>query len=131
MSCPHLGVLDIYTMISKVRIVGSMKSQVEMECPEVGRLMPGSMPLALLNEAGKCIGRASISKGDDDFDGEFEAIVIADKLNDVKVNLVAVLTYWIMIIEWKGEVAERIGLGVVTAESWSKANPVWRDVQLG
>jgi hypothetical protein len=131
MSCPHLGVLDIYTMISKVRIVGSMKSQAEMECPKVGRLIPGLMPLALLNEAGKCIGRASISKGDDDFDGEFEAIVIADKLNDVKVNLVAVLTYWIMIIEWKGEVAERIGLGVVTAESWSKANPVWRDVQLG
>ena len=102
-----------------------------MECPEVGRLMPGSMPLAVLNEAGKCIGRASISKGDDDFDGEFEAIVLADKLKDVKVNLVAVLTYWIMIIEWKGEVAERIGLGVVTAESWSKANPVWTDVKLG
>jgi len=52
-------------------------------------------------------------------------------LKDVKVNLVAVLTYWIMIIEWKGEVAERIGLGVVTAESWSKTNPVWRDVKLG
>ena len=131
MSCPHPGVLDIHTMVSKVRIVGSMKPQVEMECPEVGRLMPGSMPLAVLNEAGKCIGRASISKGDDDFDGEFEAIVLADKLKDVKVNLVAVLTYWIMIIEWKGEVAERIGLGVVTAESWSKTNPVWRDVKLG
>jgi hypothetical protein len=89
------------------------------------------MPLAVLNEVGKCIGRASISKGDNEIDGEFEAIVIAEKSEDVKVNLVAVLPYWIMIIEWKGEVAERIGLGVVTAESWSKANPMWRDVKLG
>ncbi|PMD45943.1 HET-domain-containing protein [Hyaloscypha variabilis F] len=131
-SCPHLGVLDIYTMISKLRIVGSMDAQIGMDCPEVGSLIySSSMPLAVLSEAGKCIGRASISKGDNDFDGEFEAIVIADKLKHAEGNLVAVLTYWIMIIEWKGELAERIGLGVVTAESWSKANPVWRDVKLG
>lgn len=130
MSCPHSGILDCYTMVSKVRIVGSMHARAEPECPEVGRLLPSLMPLAVLSETGKRVGRVSISKADD-ISGEFEAIVIADKLKDVRANLVAVLTYWIMIIEWKGEVAERIGLGVVTADGWSKTKPVWKNVKLG
>jgi hypothetical protein len=87
------------------------------ECPELGRLIhSAAMPLAVMNEAGKCIDRASISKGDNDSDEEFEAVVIADNLENIEMNFAAVMTYWIMITEWKGEVAEKIGLGVVTTE---------------
>lgn len=131
MSCPHSGILDIHTMVSKVRVVGSMQNRVEPQCPEVGKLMPNLMPLAVLNQAGKCVGRVSISGDDHEFDGEFEAMVIAQKLKDVQKNLVAQLSYWIMIIAWKGEVAERTGLGVITAEGWDETKPVWRDTKLG
>lgn len=130
-SCPHSGVLDIHTMVSKVRVVGSMRKREETpECPEVGYVGPVAMRLAVLNQAGKCVGRACISLVED-FDGEVEAIIVAKKLPDVKKDSRVLLSHWIMIIEWKGDVAERIGLGVITDEAWQETGPVWRDIKLG
>jgi hypothetical protein len=128
-SCPHSGILDIHTMVSKVRVVGSMRTwEGNPECPEVGYVGPVPMPLAVLSQAGKCVGCASISLVDD---GELEAIIVAKKLPDITKNPRALLSYWIMIIEWKRDVAERIGLGVITNEAWHETGPVWRDIKLG
>jgi len=131
-SCTHSGILDIHTMVSKVHIVGSMRDErAQEECPEVGFVLPHLMPLAVMNQAGKCIGYASISLVDDDIDEEVEAIVLAEKLPDEgKESLEAPLSFWIMIIEWKGEIAERVGLGLVTGKDWQEMRPVWRDIKL-
>jgi hypothetical protein len=118
-------------MVSKVHVVGSMRDgQAKVECPEVGFVLPHSMPLAVLNQVGKCVGYSSISLADD-IDEEFEAIVLVEKLPDEsKEDLEAPLSFWIMVIEWKREIAERIGLGLVSRKDWQGTRPVWRDIKL-
>lgn len=130
-SCPHSGTLDIHTAVSKVRILGSMQGGRERpDCPELGRVGPVPMPLAVLSQGGKCVGCASISRLED-FDREVEAIIVAKKLPDIRRDSKSLLSHWIMIIEWKGDIAERIGLGLITDEAWQETGPVWRDIKLG
>jgi hypothetical protein len=130
-SCTHSGILDIHTMVSKVRVVGSMRNRGKPpDCPDVGRVGPAPKPLAVLSQAGKCVGCASISLVDD-FDGEHEAIIVAKKLPDISGNSMVLSSHWVMIIEWRGDVAERIGLGIIIDEAWHEMGPVWRDIKLG
>jgi hypothetical protein len=126
---PHPTVLDIHTMTSKIRLVGSMHDGPSPNVTEFGNTW-FSMPVEVKDEDGKRIGCVSVLPLDE-VDGIFEAIVLAEKLPKTDEHTKLALGYWIMLIEWKGEVAERIGLGLITVKGWHGTDPVWRDVKLG
>jgi hypothetical protein len=117
-------------MISKIRLVGSMHSDELERLPELGHTPVFLMPVEVQNEDGTCIGYVSVWPLHE-VDDVFEAIVVAEKLAEVDQYTESVLAYWIMLIEWKGEVAERIGLGLITMKGWHETEPEWKDVKLG
>lgn len=131
MSSSHSGILDIHTMISKIRIVDATTVDEDRplpDCPELGRTMVYAMPTEIRNETGKCVGCCSMFE--EEVDGLYEAIVVAQKLYRDDDDSIVLPSYWIIIIQWKGQVAERIGLGLITSTAWNETGPTWRDVKL-
>jgi len=98
--------------------------------PGLGTTPVYRMPVQVQDKDGKCVGCVSVSELEK-VDGKYEAIVIGDKLPEIYGNMMEVLAYWVMLIEWKGDVAERFGLGIISVKAWHETDPLWRDIRLG
>jgi hypothetical protein len=126
---PHSTVLDIYTMISKIHLVGSISS-ARPSLAEFGSAMVSMMPLEVRDETGVCIGCVTLSPLRE-VNGMFEAIILAEKIAEFDASTEPAQAYWIMLIEWNGDLAQRTGFGLITVKGWHETHPEWRDIKLG